>query len=1032
MRKLAKFVLAIIGCALIAITPYFGISATAHDPPALAANIAQNQGGGSGGSRANGANQGVFGPRRGEKINLAGRLDPKNQDPNTKWVFAIWRMMIGIVNIAVVILVIVVALATILHWNIDTYGFKKAIPSVIVAVVLANFSLLIVRGLVDLASILTLTLAGEPAELAKGLVAATFGASATTIGEVMGSTVGGIIQYPVVGFLLAPIALAGILVLLLGAIILVFIPALLVGVLAFLLWIRVAVILVFAAVSPLAFMALALPATQMWFRKWWSVMLNWIFMAPAVFLLLRIAASVGEFGAFQNPGATFVSTLLPFIIALGCLWFAIQVPFKMGGAVMATWGRFGNYLIGNRPGGWSRAIVEPFLAGAAKFRQERFLKTPLGKLQVAAQEYAKSGELAAQAAQAGQTRWFWQRYGKSMATRRWKWQKEIDRAEMAMQSAQAKAFQDLGDEFAKHEVDKFVTSDRLAKTIDDARVNEATRQLHLHNEADELQKLYKNKTTELPKKIREAEEELKKTDLTSEQRVEIEKKLAQLKKDLKETEEKYPRLGGDAAREKMAQYLMEPIQFKRIRAIVEGRQREDTSGLREGANALTIGRLLRGGGIEDADGTLYKYDERALTAFVNNDREHVWLRQMVKDGKWEELKRDYLLDLENLTEEQRTEAMAKYTGRVNRELLTLFRTAREFTRSPMSPDFLPMIEELAKIAKEARVELPEIPDVLKDRVKSWDDLSKASTLRLNAEQKRAAALMFVRHPHFGMFGRAGSYISGAVEEIDPEVRDIPHTEQADQAVREVAGKAMSAATVKEFQDALKNANLTANVVIHHVYEQGRQVLQAVLAPDQVKQLTKLQQETVIGALARHNPAENIDGLRARLTEAGMSSLPISEQSIQQLGQEIIRQAQVVDRGIYNIRASQVQDELVRHMVYAQRFQKMDPRTLAQFRTQAGQALDTIARGTPNRELIKQVLSTTGESQVITDSATAQLHTPEGVASVREMLERLIRSARSVGANPQATPQKLEQDILNRLITTQRTKEVNRERRLKQL
>ena len=307
--------------------------------------------------------------------NLAQALNEDCSVTWSAWVFSIWRLMMTVVNVFVVLFIIFIALATILHWNIDTYGFKKALPTLIIAVVLANFSLLIVRGMVDLASILVLAFAGDTATLARGIVAAIFGGTL--------SPISGIIGYDIVQWLfIAPALGLGILLMVLGAILVVLIPAIGFLILWFLLLIRLSVVLVFAAVSPLAFMALALPGTRPWFQRWFGIMLNWVFMAPVVFLLLRIGSEAGALAASgANTGPGFVNTMIPFLIALGALFMAIMAPFKMGGAIAAAGGAFMGFVAGTRAGGYTRTMFESAQkAGQAK-KAELYLRTPLGKLQ---------------------------------------------------------------------------------------------------------------------------------------------------------------------------------------------------------------------------------------------------------------------------------------------------------------------------------------------------------------------------------------------------------------------------------------------------------------------------------------------------------------------------------------------------------------------------------------------------------------------------------------------------------------------------
>lgn len=297
-------------------------------------------------------------------LNLAQQLDPARTQH--RWLRTIWNIAIGLVNVGVVLFIIFIALATILHWNIDTYGFKKALPGLVIGVILANFSLTISRGLVDVATVLTSTLAGQPQELATGLIRALGLAGVTGITGLAAGIVLVIVGGPF-----------GLLTLLAG-IILIFLPALLVAVMWFLFIIRIGVVLVLAAISPLAFASLGFPGTQGWFKRWWSMYLNWVFMAPVVFLLFRIASEVGRIRPDVPAQESLGSVVISLVISMGLLWMAIQVPFKMGGAIMAAWGGLGKAAAGLGRKGYGSLAAKG--AGWAKDKDASAFKRGAGKL----------------------------------------------------------------------------------------------------------------------------------------------------------------------------------------------------------------------------------------------------------------------------------------------------------------------------------------------------------------------------------------------------------------------------------------------------------------------------------------------------------------------------------------------------------------------------------------------------------------------------------------------------------------------------
>lgn len=249
------------------------------------------------------------------------------------WIFVTWNFCLGLVNVLVIGILIFLAFINILRIQIDTYALKKILPTLILAIIIANFSMLICRMLVDFSDVLTRTvyqafgISNGGLELGQKLAQALSLANVAT-GGIMGV---GLVLLP---FLANPVTLAAFLVLFIVAIIVVLIPAILALILAFLLYIRIAVVYFLAAISPLAFIMIALPSTQGIFKQWWAQFARWVFMAPAVFLLLG-AALLPTSGAGK---------LIPFIITCAMLYLAVQVPFKLGGAVMAAWGGLGKTL----------------------------------------------------------------------------------------------------------------------------------------------------------------------------------------------------------------------------------------------------------------------------------------------------------------------------------------------------------------------------------------------------------------------------------------------------------------------------------------------------------------------------------------------------------------------------------------------------------------------------------------------------------------------------------------------------------------
>jgi hypothetical protein len=262
---------------------------------------------------------------------LAKDLTPPGTEA-TKWVFAVHRYSLGFVNIAAIIAIVFLAFSQVLKpaWSaMAAYEIKKSLPQLIIGVILANFSLLIVRFLVDISNALTqLSLdifPGGLAGLSTGIARAFFMdpaiAAAGSVSALLGGE--GILSF----FGLVNGGSVGLL-LVFFAFLLSFIPGIIILALGAVLYVRIPVIYFLAAISPLAFGSLGV-AIGTPFRKWWQLAFNWIFMVPAVFLILGIVATLGGVKG----------TIFSFAVAIALFIIAIRLPFRMGGDIMTAWNK---------------------------------------------------------------------------------------------------------------------------------------------------------------------------------------------------------------------------------------------------------------------------------------------------------------------------------------------------------------------------------------------------------------------------------------------------------------------------------------------------------------------------------------------------------------------------------------------------------------------------------------------------------------------------------------------------------------------
>lgn len=268
------------------------------------------------------------------KMRIRNVIDP-NVNPNfdSSAVVKVWRFMRSLINTALVVILLLAAFANILHINIDTYAIKKVLPAMVLGVILANFSLLICRMFLDIGDVLAVTFLGEDITN----YAAATKAIITQVKEALGlagvaPAAEGALENiwktlsvsfgVIIGVGVAAAAFGSGWFVLLLAFLFILLPSVIILFLGLLFYARVGVLYFLIMISPVAFFLLAFPFTQQWFKKWWSVWLNWVFMLPVVFLLLKIAAISGGAGG-----------IFGWIIAIAMLIMACTVPFKLGGAV---------------------------------------------------------------------------------------------------------------------------------------------------------------------------------------------------------------------------------------------------------------------------------------------------------------------------------------------------------------------------------------------------------------------------------------------------------------------------------------------------------------------------------------------------------------------------------------------------------------------------------------------------------------------------------------------------------------------------
>lgn len=228
------------------------------------------------------------------------------------------------------IIFLVSVFATALGVPIDNYTLKKVMPRMVLAAIFIPFSWVICAIIIDIGNIFGAGIgsvfngvtAGIEVDLSTGLLTGVGG-----FGAAVGAIVG---AYAVLATPGAAVALAFSLFSLVLAVLTVFLTLVL----------RHLVISALLVLSPVAFIAWILPATEGFFKKWLSFLTKAVLMYPLIVLLINMAfllQSLGTTGSgtfeagVAEPVGQLVSIMLP-AIAL----FLIPATFKVAGGAIAA------------------------------------------------------------------------------------------------------------------------------------------------------------------------------------------------------------------------------------------------------------------------------------------------------------------------------------------------------------------------------------------------------------------------------------------------------------------------------------------------------------------------------------------------------------------------------------------------------------------------------------------------------------------------------------------------------------------------
>jgi len=255
---------------------------------------------------------------------------------NSPAVTAGWGILRDICNMFFVLILLVIAFATIL--NRENYAMKKLLPKFIIAAILINFSRLICGVVIDFAQVVMLTFVNGFRDIGGGNLANMLGISSYL--SMNANSTGDVTTLTIVGTYIL-------------ALIYSIVATAVVAIILFVLVIRMVMIWIYVVLSPMPYLLSVLPATEKYASKWWEEFSKNVVSGPvqpnstgASLINGATAPNAGTNEAqklqqFQNSGAPeagisqsgSADSMLKFIISIGLLMGGLMITKELGGAV---------------------------------------------------------------------------------------------------------------------------------------------------------------------------------------------------------------------------------------------------------------------------------------------------------------------------------------------------------------------------------------------------------------------------------------------------------------------------------------------------------------------------------------------------------------------------------------------------------------------------------------------------------------------------------------------------------------------------
>lgn len=260
--------------------------------------------------------------------------------------YILWGVIRDFANIGLAITILVIIISQLTGYGIDNYGIKKMLPKLIVSALLINLSFIICQLAVDVSNILGASIRGLCTYVSDTIRAAR-GLGAGAVDLTLGGLFTGVFAALGAGAAAAPIVIGAVTIALGGAapglviafIIFSLLPILFAVLLFFVLLAgRKVLIIVCAAISPLAFLCLIFPNTQGLFKKWLK-------LSEGLLVIYPICAGVNGLGEIirvtvdRSDGTHILMAMIGILLRYAPFFLAPILVKRSLGAIGALAGR---------------------------------------------------------------------------------------------------------------------------------------------------------------------------------------------------------------------------------------------------------------------------------------------------------------------------------------------------------------------------------------------------------------------------------------------------------------------------------------------------------------------------------------------------------------------------------------------------------------------------------------------------------------------------------------------------------------------